>query len=501
VAVRALSKYQQQLLGLLLRRAAVPLLILAAALSLRLISQKKFGAVPDEDLTRAITGEIWKGNLSNNWKYASEVPPAFRRDCYNFSSYMYADALFVGPHDPRPLYGDRLFSAICGTLAIGVFYLVALRLFGSQIALASLATMTVIPILVQDAHYARAEAFVTLLCALVYLLSIQLLRAPSRVRYLVPASFCGGLLIAAKISLLPMALIPIICLYAAKRANKSMFLAWILSVAAGAFAGVPDAFFHPRAYWRGVQMLLRQYSWGHPPHSLIDSSHCWQLLMPYFWQTVGPLFCIFCLAGIVRLLKQRKYVHIAILALPVCFYLVFFSLERVFFERNLSHIVPVMAILCSFGLFWVADAFPQRLRHAGALGLLVVVLVRPAWVSGRLVFLAMRPVNQERVNRYEETLMAREQLTMDPPMSLLAPWEVDDLVGRARSSQRDFLVPVFDYNDGYTRKNLATLRQRLSFKEVGYLPSLFANFSTNTLIAYHSPSRHYLRLSSSAAGR
>jgi hypothetical protein len=480
-------------------RIGLPVLILAAAIYLRAASQKTFGALEDENITRAVASEIWKGNLRNNWKCAPELPPAFRIDSYNFSSYMYADALFVGRHSPHPLYSDRLFSAICGTLALYVFYLIALRLFGLQVALVSLATMAVIPLLVQDAHYARPEAFVTLLCALVYLFSIQLLHSPSHLRFLVASSFCCGLLIAAKFSLAPMALVPPICLYAGKRADIRTLAAWIISVAAGTFAGVPDAFFHPAAYWSGVHGLLRQYSGEYPPHSLIGSSHCWRLLAPYFWQTMGPLFCIFCAAGIVGLFKQKRFVHLGTLVLPVCFYLLLFSLERVFFERNLSHIVPVMAILSSLGLFWVTKVLPPRLRAAVAVVLLVLMLVRPARVSGILVFTAMRPANQERVDRYQQTLMARQQLTIESAHMLLTPYHVDEVAALAAGSQRDVLVPVLDYHDGYTKKNLAALKQRLNVKEVGYLHSLFPHFSPSTLIAYHSPSLHYLRLSRPSA--
>jgi hypothetical protein len=274
-----------------------------------------------------------------------------------------------------------------------------------------------------------------------------------------------------------------------------------MSVAAGTFAGVPDAFFHPAAYRSGVQSLLRQYSGEYPPHSLIGSSHCWRLLAPYFWQTMGPLFCIFCAAGIVGLVKQRRFVALGTLALPVCFYLLLFSLERVFFERNLSHIVPVMAILSSLGLFWVTKVLPPRLRAAAAVVLLVLMLVRPTWVSGTLVFTAMRPANQERVDRYQQTLMGREQLTIESAHTLLTPHHVDEVAALAAGSQRDVLVPVLDYHDGYTKKNLAALKQRLKVQEVGFVPSLFPKFSPSTLIAYHSPSLHYLRLSPPSASQ
>ena len=89
-------------------RIALPLLILIGALVLRTANLRKIAQGYDETITRAVVTNIWRGDLRNNWKYA-DVPSVFRIDCYNFSSYMYADALFVGP--PNSTAGLRYFCA------------------------------------------------------------------------------------------------------------------------------------------------------------------------------------------------------------------------------------------------------------------------------------------------------------------------------------------------------------------------------------------------------
>src|SRR4051794_25004264 len=113
---------------------ALPFLILMGALVLRTASLRKMAALYDETITRAVVTNIWRGDLRNNWKYA-DVPSEYRIDSYNFSSYMYADAVFVGPPRRNSLHLDRWFSALTGTAAIYLFYLVALRLFGSKVGL------------------------------------------------------------------------------------------------------------------------------------------------------------------------------------------------------------------------------------------------------------------------------------------------------------------------------------------------------------------------------
>ena len=81
----------------------------------------------DEQITRAVAENIWKGDLRNNWKYAANMSAAFHIDCYNFSSYMYVDALPAGRHSAHPLFREHIFSAALGTLAAILFYLVELR--------------------------------------------------------------------------------------------------------------------------------------------------------------------------------------------------------------------------------------------------------------------------------------------------------------------------------------------------------------------------------------
>src|SRR6516164_2453152 len=90
IIMQAVGEQRRQVLALPIR-IGLPILILAAAIYLRAASQRTFAALFDEDITRAIASEIWKGNLRNNWKYVPEISSAWRFDSYNFSSYMYAD--------------------------------------------------------------------------------------------------------------------------------------------------------------------------------------------------------------------------------------------------------------------------------------------------------------------------------------------------------------------------------------------------------------------------
>jgi hypothetical protein len=478
----------------LLNRTALPLLILIGALVLRTASLRKIPEGYDEAITRAVVTNIWRGDLRNNWKYAA-VPPQHRIDSYNFSSYMYADALFAGPPRHNSLHLDRWFSALTGTAAIYLFYLLALRLFGLKVGLVSLAIMAVVPLLVQDSHYARPESFVTLLCAAAYLFSARLFSSRGRLSFLAASSFCCGLLIACKISLAPMAAIPLICLAKQKEINLRSASVWIGFTVAGTFAGVPDAFFHPLAFWNGVQNLRHQYAGAHVPHALMNASTSFPLMALYFWQTLGPAFCVSCVLGMLALLLRRQYFEFVFLALPAIFYLLFFSLQRTFFERNLSHVVPLMAILSGLGLIFASDVTRGRARAAAFAVLLVFVLLQPAQISAKLVFVAMRTTYEERTKDYEKALSRTQGLPVAATSSLLATSQVQRLAEMAIASQGDILVRIYDFNDAFTKKFLHDLKRCANARQVGYVPSLFPDFWVNTILTYHAPAFRYIRLS------
>jgi hypothetical protein len=184
-----------------------------------------------------------------------------------------------------------------------------------------------------------------------------------------------------------------------------------------------------------------------------------------------------------------------LVALPVIFYLLFFSFQRTFFERNLSHVVPLMAILSGIGLVSASDAIRSRARAAAFVVLLVFMLLQPAQISATLVFVAMRTSYEERTKNYEKALLRTQGLPVAATSSLLATSHVQHLAEMAIASQGDILVRIFDSHDPFTKKFLLDLKRCANARQVGYVPSLFPHFSTNTILTYHAPAFRYLRLS------
>lgn len=465
---------------------AAVVLILLLALFLRASSLTKFDAQEDEQTLHAVVENIWHGDLSNNWIHASIPSTRFRIDCYNFSSYFYADAAFTGLAriSKYTVLWDRIFSVLLGTGAVFLVYLLALRLCNRSVALVACALTAVMPVLVQDAHYGRPEAFVTCLTLAAYLASF---RKPAL------ASVCFGLLVACKISMIPLCAIPLLCL--SSQSRLTVRTTWIATACTvlGCFLGMPDAFFHPHAFWNGVEFVRSQYSGSHPPYGLADGSVVVTLTLKYFWQTTGPLFCLIAIAGMVVMVWKRQYLKLALVAAPAIFYLTYFSLQKVFFERNVSHIAPLLAICFAAGAVYLSDLLPRRELRASLLAALVLLAgAPPLLTSGRLVFEAMPTPTEARARDYETALATRLGYPIGSHTHLLTNQMVKDLVQRAEGAPSGLLVRVLDYRDSFTQKNMLDLTARTGARQVGYFPSIFENFSVNTLITYHSPALRYV---------
>ena len=500
VEIAVPSRITRSRTAAVLSYVVLPLILLAVSVIFRTVALKKFGAMYDEQITRAVAENIWKGDLRNNWKYAANMPQEFRIDCYNFSPYMYADALVAGPHaayaihTAHAIYRERLFSAVLGTLAIILFYWLALHVFGFMAGIAALAIMSVFPLLVQDAHFARPEAFLLFLCGIVYVCSVMLIDAARPLLWLAGASFCCGLMIACKISLPPMAAVPLILLAARKRLSLRSVTLWAVMCFAGFFIGVADGVLHPAAFWRGVEFLRSEYSGDFPPYSLLDHKYSFPLLLPYFWQTLGPVCCLSALAGTAVLLWQREYIQLAYIAAPVWLYVLYFGFHRVFIERNLSHIAPLIAILAGLGISWLVCLAPRPFRVPVFAVVLFLCVLKPALVSYKLVYLALRVSPQERARTYEQQISSREGLPIEEVSELVSSTDVAREVALAKSSADDVIITIRDYHDGYTRRARHELQKQVRTRDVGFFPSLFPNFSASTLLTYHSPNLRYIRL-------
>lgn len=486
-------------------------LLLIAAFAIRVVNLDGFQNAYDENITQAVVDNILHGDLRNNWKFA-KVPDQYHIDFYNFSSYFYVDAAFVKLADVitdgppvHPVHWHRVVSAIAGTLAVFLFYQLALKWFDGGTALIFLAFLSVAPILVQDAHYARPEAFEIVLVGVVYLLSNKLREGKFRYSILAAACACVGFLGAMKFSLLPM--IAIVLFWVPGELWRDRGTAMRLAITAagatilGMFVGVPDAFFHMAGYWNGVQFLRNQYAGVHRPHGNLSGGNTFGMTVNYFWQTLGPILVILAVVAVVSLFRAKRKLIWASLCLPIAFYFAVFSMQGTFFERNLSHVVPLMLMLSAVGLTVIVEYARTRPMPRWApsvlAGLLFIGAVAPpALLSGKLVFVAMAPASEDRKKEYEKNLLNKTGRPIAETTLLISKETIGHMIALVEGDDRGVLVRVVDYKDPFTAHNLAELGRHVQVQQVGYFPSLFENLSVSTLHVYHSPAFRYLLLRS-----
>jgi 4-amino-4-deoxy-L-arabinose transferase-like glycosyltransferase len=485
-----------------------PRILLFAVFVIRLVHLDQFDPLFDENLTQAVVHNVLAGDFRNNWKFA-DVPIEYHTDFYNFSSYFYVDAAFVklagiltdGP-PAHPIHWHRICSAIAGTFAAFFFYLLARKWFDRSTALVYLAFLAVAPILVQDAHYARPEAVEILLVGLLYLLSNKLHDGTFRYSILAAACACAGFLGAMKFSLLPMVAVALFWvpgdLWKDRKSAFRVAVTAAASLIAGMFAGVPHAFTHPAAYWRGVQLLRVQYGGVHRPYGYFSESYVLGMEINYFWQTLGPILLLLAVVASIVLYRTMPKVIWRSLCLPILFYFGMFGLQRTLFERNLSHVVPLILMLSAAGLTFIVRWVRARAKllwipSAVAAFLFIGAVTPPALVSYQLVA-AMMTNTEDRASVYEGNLVKKVGLPFEKTGQLLYNPELQLLIDLAEENRRGVLVRVDDFNDSFTEHYLGELGRRVQAQQVGFFPSVFRNLSGCTLQVYHSQSFRYLIL-------
>ena len=143
-----------------------PALVVLAAFVLRAAYYDAGYGHPDETITVEVVGQMRRsGDWDTNWAKAPALEPALRYDQYNFSSHLYGTFFFYRAVKWVPgleawrsrdqgFWVYRFFSVLLATAAVAQAWWLARRLTDARTALAAASLVAVLPLLVQDAHYA-----------------------------------------------------------------------------------------------------------------------------------------------------------------------------------------------------------------------------------------------------------------------------------------------------------------------------------------------------------
>ncbi len=463
---------------------------------------------PDEAITVEVVRHMrLTGDWDTNWSKAN-LTPDLRYDQYNFSSHLYATFFFyravkVLPgtaawRDPEEgFWVYRFFSVLLATVAVWQTWVIARGVGGTSTAILATVFAAVAPLLVQDAHYSRPEAFVTALTLLVVWWCWP--RERFRSAAVVGSAFVMGLLVACKISMLLLAWLPLVPLAGAWRSAPRRWrtlAALPLALGAGFAVGAPGAVAHPVQFIHGAQQLMAQYAGAHPPHGHHSGAPVGDLLLRYFVATLGAPMLVAGALGAVTLLRQRRRAEFALLAGPVILFMGYFATRGTFFERNVSHVLPLLLILAALGVVETARWCEKWNRIPAPVwlsGLALLLVIRSLAVTGPLLWVEFSGRGVTLHDNFERDLRARHPGAQWQEAVLLSGDPFVELSERLRSRRGPVLLRVSDYADEWTALHLGLLAARFVTEPVADYPGTFPGMPPCTLLTYHSSrDRYYL---------
>ena len=515
-AVPFMTERTRRLAGLLSWTCLIALLFLANSLLVNQIANRQ---TPDEVIPIGVIQHMRATHsLDTDWAHVQSFPGYFKRVHFNFSGYIVAASRFAAitgtPSDFASLLRDlRFFSRLCTLALLLLVFSTASQLWGRGYALLAVCATLTAPLLYQDAHYARPEAFGTLLFTCVFALSLHgnddVRGDPLRLMLIAVIS---GFLVSIKVTYVAAVVmgLPVLWRCAMHRrtgpARPMKRLLILVPPAAllfvtGFAAGAPHALSDPRAFLDGLGALAHQYRSGNPPDSLPDYSFASQItwIGGYFAATLGwPALLLqsfgYCNPDGNTRARASMLAYLAITATTV----LLFARQHVFFERNFSHLLPVFLIISTGGLKWLASRLSMATPAAAA------PVVRVAFVAIMFAWWQSTPVRVSRLLHRTFSLHG-VQSGSRKYQALVA--ETARSTGASRIEPVGFplvyrntlphapvgvctLYDVTTYDDPWSRRFIAGLPP--GFRVAREVPSLFHGIPTSTLQTYQSPTRYLI---------
>lgn len=466
---------------------------------------------PDASIpVEVLSGMHERGDFDTNWQRADRLPDFFRVPSYNFSGYLltsygvtavFAPAAFED-RDAMQIQLIRL-SRIWTIATLCLAFAVVCRRLGMIPAALCAVAIAVTPQFFQDAHYPRPEALASFLFLVCFVLAgtrpkhvgaairtaalIALVvgfLASIKVTYLIAAIFCAG---------------PIVALHASDIGFRqglgtlikaSPFCA--AALAAGFVVGTPGVLIDIQPLFDGLAGLRKQYEGLHPPHGIPDSTTAERIrfVAGYYAGTVGvPMVLLHVIGyrsnvlGFSRWLGGALIVATAVLLLR----------HHVFFERNLSPLVPIFMVISVAGM---AHAGAWVSRHSGrlaggamtagvTLALGCIALVKPLGVVLDLQPLFTREgVASQRANVDANVKLLSESRSL----SRVSYVPYADVFAQVYPQPDPCLLLVVDsFGDFWSTRYIRGLPR--FWRLASTIPSRFSEIPTSTLHTYHERSR------------
>jgi hypothetical protein len=202
-------------------------------------------------------------------------------------------------------------------------------------------------------------------------------------------------------------------------------------------------------------------------------------LAGYIMDTLGLPLLVAIVLGIWYFLRKQGMWIMLMLLLPVMVFFVFFALQKIMFERNLSYIVPFALLLAAGGVVqvtdWLRNIIPGRRVLAGMTAIMAVSIgYIPAEISYRFLFIELSGKRDQMVAEFEQAMRKKYPEYPTAVIASAYPKESMEKLRPRLDAGQTMLVKVFDFTDEhYSRHGLELLYQALEITPVHVIPSTF----------------------------
>lgn len=456
----------------------------------------------DEEIVVAVLDHIsMHRTLDTNWSNVEAVSRFYPANQYNFSSAILFYGLFSGVlFNPDQVVDItfRLVPILFATTSLVVFFLTFRTLAGNATALASVVLTALSYQFITEAISIRPEAFIYFGYALALGLAVWS-RPPAFVSAFL-IGICSGLLMASKFSMLfvwaqAFALLLLVRLdmrptlasvRAALRPAAVLFAASLPGCILGLMIGAPYAVLDPLGTLDGVHALLQQYSGAHYPFGRPDSGLVGRLAhaLNQTQSHIGAITLCLSAAALAVAIRRRAW-PTAFLAVSSVLFIGYFAVKPVFFARNFSLLIPVLAFLAMTTVAHVAHRIDQGWRRGAFFTAVVVVLcVQPAW-SSIAVGRAITSFEERRERHY--TLLDFYEAHTGLSAETINGWDAYkdlDAFHAGLESRDRALVYIGSLNDPFSAAVLKSLAERptisvapLAGSALGRFPSSMVHYN------------------------
>lgn len=272
----------------------------------------------------------------------------------------------------------------------------------------------------QDSHYARPEAFLTLLS-----LGLVLLCFPNR-RWSwsrgIAAGALFGFLTACKITMLLWCWVPfLVCLESdpkesdagapGRRAGLPARMGIVMAAAIGGFvAGIPRVLGDLHGYWISLEFQGQGYARGMGPYSHFGGGLVYDYFARYLLDTTSWWIAALFGLGLAAAVRNRQWRCGLVVFAPVLTAAAFICTQAAFFERNVSHVMPLYGLGAGLGLAALAGwsrGVWGRWQPILVATLVAATLLLPAALTARLDFQGFSGRSEKIASETQGRIIAR----------------------------------------------------------------------------------------------